>query len=214
MTLSALMSEIERCLPDGGDWCDLEKAQTLAAMIVGIRPRVVCEIGVWMGGSFVPMALALRAIVDLDRERGRSHVARRAIAIDPWAPDESCAGQDPVNASWWGSADHDRAMATFIDRIDRHGVRDLCEIVRKSSQDAAVPDSIDVLHVDGNHADQARRDVERFAPSVSRGGVLVLDDLSWSGGHVRRAREIARELGFVDMYHLGTGIVMRRQSGT
>jgi hypothetical protein len=205
-----LMTEIERCLLEGGNWCTLEKAHSLAALVIGLRPRVVCEIGVWMGGSLIPMTLALRALRDLDRDAGRDPVARVAIAIDPWAAAESCAGQDPDNVSWWGSVDHDAAMRVFLARLDRHELGDLCQVVRASSSEAPVPPSIDLLHVDGNHAQQARLDVERFAPSVVPGGILVLDDLSWSGDHVRMARDIAGGLGFMELHPLGTGIVMRR----
>lgn len=209
-SVTRLMADIEGCLPDGGDWCDLEKAHALAALVIGLRPRVLCEIGVWTGGSLVPMALAMQILPEIERAAGREAIDRRVVAIDPWIAVESCAGQDPENRSWWGSVDHDQAMRTFLARLDRHGLRDLCEVVRLPSGRAPVPPRIDLLHVDGNHADQARLDVERFAPSVPAGGILVLDDLSWHGGHVRRAREIARDLGFDDLHPLGSGVVMQR----
>ena len=209
--LSALMSEIRDKLPEGGDWCDLEKAQSLAALVIGLRPRVVVEIGVWMGGSLIPMLLALQALARLDEAHSRVAVPRKAIAIDPWSPDASCAGQLPVDAAWWGAVDHEQAMRAFLERLDRHEVAGLCEVIRRSSSDAPVPAEIDLLHVDGNHADQAERDVARFAPSVLLGGILVLDDLEWSEGHVRRGRDRAVELGFVELYQLGSGVVLQRR---
>ncbi len=42
-------------------------------------------------------------------------------------------------------------------------------------------------------------------------GILVLDDLTWAGGHVQQARDVAIDLGFRDLYPLGTGVVMRRE---
>lgn len=205
-----LMREIEERLADGGDWCSLEKAHALAAIVVGMRPSVVCEIGVWMGGSLVPMLLALRALADLDRSAERPAVRRIAIAIDPWSTTESCAGQHGDNERWWRGVDHEQARVAFVDRLDRHNLRDLCEIVRLPADDAPVPPEIDLLHVDGNHAGQAVRDVSRFGAAVRAGGILVLDDLGWHGGHVQRAKETARGLGFRDLYPLGTGIVMQR----
>ncbi len=209
--LSALMSEIRDKLAEGGDWCDLEKAQVLAALVIGLRPRVVVEIGVWMGGSLVPMMLALQTLARMDEARDRPAVTRRAIAVDPWSPEASCANQLPVNAAWWSSVDHEEAMRAFLARLDRHGLTGLCEVVRRSSDEAPVPPEIDLLHVDGNHADQAERDVVRFAPSVAPGGILVLDDLEWSEGHVRRGHARAVELGFVELYRLGFGVVMQRR---
>ena len=197
--MKELLAQIEICLPEGGQWCSLEKAQTLAALIVGLRPRTVVEIGVWMGGSLVPMLLALKY-----------NRAGRAIAIDPWSPDASRAGEAPENAQWWGSIDHELALRTFADRLAKHDVASYCEVWRQRSDDATPPAPIDLLHVDGNHSDQAVRDVLRFAPGVRGGGILVLDDVGWIGGHVSRALEHARSLGFTELYPLGTGIVLQR----
>jgi predicted O-methyltransferase YrrM len=208
--LSNTMAEIQESLREGGEWCDLQKAHALAAIVAGLRPRVVCEIGVWMGGSLLPMAIAMRSVSTIERAGGRTPEPRRIVAIDPWAASESCVGQAGADEAWWRSVDHDAALAVFRARLDHHGVRDLVEIVRLPSGGAPVPEGIGLLHVDGNHAEQAVRDVERFAPAVSAGGILVLDDLSWSGGHVAAARDAAREMGFATLYPLGTGVVMQR----
>lgn len=208
--LVELMAEVRDHLPEGGDWCSLEKAQTLASLVAGLRPRVVLEIGVWMGGSLVPMAIALRVLGELDAAARREVVPRRAIAVDPWSAAESCADQTPIDAAWWRSVDHDAALARFTTRVAKHRLTSLVEVVRCPSDRAPVPPSIDLLHVDGNHADQARRDVERFAPSVPPGGILVLDDLDWSGAHVRRGHDLAIALGFRDLFPLGCGVVMQR----
>jgi len=210
MTTDALMVEIRAVLKEGGEWCDLEKAHALAAIVLALRPRVVCEIGVWMGGSLVPIALALRALRDLDIAAGREAIHRRAIAIDPWAKEASCAGQEGADQEWWASVDHDAALAAFRGRLDRHGLAEIVEVVRARSDDAPVPGHVGLLHIDGNHAEQATRDVARFARSVTPGGILVLDDLSWHGGHVRAARDLAESFGFRELYPLGTGIVMQR----
>jgi len=73
-----------------------------------------------------------------------------------------------------------------------------------------VPLVIDILHHDANHGPQVVADVERWAPAVRVGGLLILNDLDWPGGHVRRARDRAVELGFIEQYPLGTGCVMLR----
>lgn len=208
--IAELMAEIRAVLRDGGEWCDLEKAQSLAALVVGLRPRVACEIGVWMGGSLVPIALALRAVRELDVAAGRPATTRRVVGIDPWSKDASCAGQGGADSAWWSSVDHDAALAVLRARIDRHDLGDLVEVVRARSDDAPVPAEIGLLHVDGNHAEQATRDVARFAPAVTPGGILVLDDLSWSGGHVRAARDLAERHGFRELHPIGTGVVMQR----
>jgi len=190
-----------------GAWTSLEKAQCLAALVVGLRPRLVVEIGVWRGDSLIPMCLALQYVG-----------TGTAIAIDPWSAPMSVIGQNQTDAAWWGEqvgqAGHEQAYADFVARLDRLGARDACAIVRAPSDDVNPGDlpPPDLLHVDGNHAEQAIRDVERFGARLPVGGVLVMDDVDWAGGHVRRARDRALELGFVELYALGTGCVLQRRA--
>lgn len=197
-SLADLMLRIERVTPEGGTWCTVEKAQTLAAIVVALRPQRIVELGVWQGGSLIPMLLALQHLQ-----------IGMGVAIDPWAAPASVVGQTEENKKWWNAVDHEAAFEVFRARLARHKLLDLCAIVRRTT-DEAPPMGSDLLHVDANHGEQAIRDVERFAPRVSIGGILVLDDLDWEGGHVRRAHAVAKTLGFVDMYPLGSGVAMRR----
>lgn len=71
--LRSLIVEVEDALSPGAGWCSLEKANALVALIVALRPCVVVELGVWMGGSAIPMALALRAVG-----------SGQLVAIDAW----------------------------------------------------------------------------------------------------------------------------------
>ena len=189
---------------DGAGWCSLEKATTLAGIIFGLRPAIVVELGVWMGGSAIPMAIALRQIA-----------AGCLIAVDAWSAEASVAGQEEVHSTWWGEKmgqdGHARAYATFMARLQAHSITaERCTVIRKRTDEAVVPAVIDVLHHDANHGPQAVADIERWAPAVRAGGLLVIDDIGWAGGHVVRARDRALELGFVELYPLGTGCVMQR----
>ena len=195
-----LLDEITRVLPDGGPWCTIEKAETLACLVVALRPKIVVEIGVWSGGSLVPMLLAMK--------RNKIGVG---VAIDPWSPAASATGQNATNATWWGGVDHEAAYRTFQQRLASLGLAEICT-VRRAKSDDVEPPVADLLHIDGNHGEQALRDVERFAPWVSIGGILVLDDVDWEEGHVRKAYARARELGFEELYKLGTGCVLIRRT--
>jgi predicted O-methyltransferase YrrM len=109
-----------------------------------------------------------------------------------------------------------------LERLEKHHITsDRCAVVRQRSDEAAVPSSIDVLHHDANHGPQVVADIERWVPSIRVGGLLIIDDLDWPGDlypdavrHVRRARDRALELGFVELYLLGTGCVMQRLSSS
>lgn len=202
--LKTLFAEVERTLPEGGDWCSLEKAMALVALVVSLRPRVVVELGVWMGGSAIPMAIALR-----DLGFGK------LVAVDAWSADVSTSGQRGANAQWWGETvgddGHETAFQAFVSRLKRHGIHGgRCVVHRQSTTEATVPEVIDLLHHDANHGPQVVDDIARWAPAVRVGGFLVLDDLNWEGGHVQRAHDLALELGFVELYRLGTGCVMQR----
>lgn len=199
----AIRREIEDAAPEGGDWCSADKAVQLAALVIEHRPQVVVELGVWMGGSAIPMAIALRHLG-----------VGKLLAIDAWSTAASVAGQEGVNATWWqevGDEGHERARQTFLRRLKKHAIEPYrCEVLRQRSDEAPVPPVIDILHHDANHGPQVVADVERWAPRVRDGGILILNDLGWPGGHVRRARDRALALGFVDQYPLGSGCVMQR----
>jgi predicted O-methyltransferase YrrM len=201
-----MMSEIETAVPEGGMWCNLDKAFALAATVIALRPKVVVELGVWMGGSAIPMAIALRCLG-----------SGQLIAIDAWSAEASVSGQEEIHSKWWGETigvnGHEQAFQTFMARLKKHGVTsERCAVQRLRTDEAVVPPMIDVLHHDANHGPQATEDIARWAPAVRVGGFLVIDDVAWTGNHVRRGVTLAKELGFVELYSLGTGCMMQRLS--
>jgi predicted O-methyltransferase YrrM len=208
--LSRVMIEIEAAISEGAGWCSLDKAAALASIVVALRPKIVVELGVWMGGSAIPMAIALRRLG-----------IGQLVAVDAWSAEASTAGQVDAHLKWWddmGTAGHEGALRMFTARLQKYGITpDRCLVLRQRTDEAVVPPEIDVLHHDANHGPQAVLDIERWAPAVRVGGFLVIDDLDWPGDqapdavrHVRRARDRALAMGFIDLYSLGTGCVMQR----
>lgn len=86
------------------------------------------------------------------------------------------------------------------ERMRRYGISRFVELIRADSREYRCPDeSIDVLHVDGDHSyGAASADIERFAPLVSPGGLVVFDDYDASHeGVVRAVHELlARDRSF------------------
>jgi len=202
--MKQLLNEIEAAMQDDAGWCSFEKAATLAAIMVVFRPKVVVELGVWKGGSALPIAITLRQLG-----------VGQLIAVDAWSPDASVSGQEAIHSKWWGETmgldGHEQAHGIFLKRLAAHGITsESCSVRRQRTDEAEVPTVIDVLHHDANHGPQVVLDIERWAPSIRVGGLLIMDDLDWPGGHVVRARDRALELGFVELYPLGTGCVMQR----
>lgn len=220
---SELFAKIEVDLPNGGQWCTPYKAGTLASLIIGLRPTTIVEIGVWMGGSLVPMALAMKALASAGIESPRP---RKVIGIDAWDPKASVQGQRNANEQWWGSVDHDMAFRTTRERLEAHRIDyavyevprlpnpGLVELWHCPSSDVprnvVIDLDIDLLHIDGNHAEQAIADVEIYARRVQVGGICVMDDIHWEGGHVENACTRLQRQGFTHLYDLDTGAVYQR----
>lgn len=173
-------------------WCSWQKAQALASAVIALRPKVVVEIGVWGGKSLIPMAIAQNTIVE----------GGKCYAIDPWKADESTLGQlNPVDREWWGDqGKHEYAYGEFTKWRRIAQLEEVIEILRMPSDEAPVPPDIGILSLDGNHGEQAMRDIQKFAPSVRLGGVAFLDDLQWTGGAVLKSAALIESFGFERLY--------------
>ena len=193
MTLNVpqLLAQIETVHAETAGWCPLSKAHELAMAVVTLRPRVTVEIGVFGGRSFLPMAMAAEAVD-----------CGSVMAIDPWSPKESAAGYSGVNAKWWSDLNHDKIYRDFANSVAALGLTKRVEIQRVKSDDAKVPEKIDLISIDGQHTDQAILDVERFCPNVRVGGIVVADDLGWNNEGklpIKRAVEQMLRMGFVEL---------------
>ena len=198
--MKELFQQIENVLRSLHGWAELDKAISLSAYVLALKPNTVVEIGVWGGRSAIPMMLACQRL-----NRGK------VICIDPWKPEESAKGQDSdIDQKWWGSQNHELVFQHFSHTIERLGLMVHCEIWRMPSHEARPPAEIDLLHVDGNHGPQALEDVKSFAPSVRPYGICVLDDLGWTGGNVLKAEQWLLENGFIKLHPLGSGAVYLR----
>lgn len=169
-------------------------------MVLSLRPELSVEIGIYAGKSALPIALA-------HKECG----VGRLMAIDPWDASASEVGQiNDGDREFWGKLDHESIYQTFWQHALRLNVAHLIQVVRQRSDNVIPPDGIGLLHVDGNHSDQAIRDVERFAPKCKMGAVCVMDDLGWAGGGVQKAVDRLKTIGWTQLYFLETGAVFQK----
>ncbi len=156
-------------------WCVYEKANKLMELIYETHPNVVVEIGVFGGSSVYPMAEALRY-----QNHGVIH------AIDPWRAQDCQVGYSPDNANyqWWTSVDLEKIYKDFVKMIKHCHLTNFCNVIRATSLEAAnsfADESIDILHIDGNHTENAAfLDAQLFFPKVKRGGYIWFDDVNWS----------------------------------
>ncbi len=200
--LPKLFRHVEEIREDE-QWCTREKACVLAAMVVSLRAKLVVEIGVWRGGSLLPMALAMQSL-------GRG----RVVGIDPWSAKASIEGQNETNAKWWGGVSHEESYQFFNERITELGLGNIVTTLRSSSDDVDIGanglEQIDIWHCDGNHSIQAFHDVCKYAPLIRVGGIAIMDDVGWEGGGVDAGVEKLISFGFSPLYKLETGIVFQR----
>lgn len=203
--MSTLHSRISALLNGpmkGQGWCTPEKGNDLALAVIKTKAQVVVEIGVFFGSSLLPMAMACA-------EQGHGVV----WAIDPWSRDAAIEGYDGVNADWWGNkVDLESVYQTFLMHLKVQGVEKYVKVVRARSDDVEPPPEIDILNVDGQHTDQASRDVERYASRVKLNGFCYMDDIDGWYGAPARAVEKLIALGFVKLFNRDTGAMFQRIS--
>lgn len=202
MTIPELFQKLPAIHASLDGWCDLEKAMALASIVVAQRPTYCLEIGLFGGKSFIPIALAQRVA----NPQGIS------IGIDPWSKEVALREQTTEkDREWWDkNIDMEQVYQKFMAAISHYGLSHACRIERRESKDVQPPGYVELLHVDGSHAQTAYDDMVRFAPHVIIGGYCVTDDSQWTGGGVSRGEQWLMDHSFRRLYSLGTGAVFQR----
>jgi hypothetical protein len=208
-----LAAALDRVPADFGGGSSVRKAQRLAWLICRYRLRHTVDVGVYRGRSFLPQALAHRHCT-----------GGVAYGVDPWDAQEAQQHDQPAIAeelaSWLARTDFDAIHRELSRLCDELGLGGHAVLVRATSAAAAATFAREgmrfgLVHVDGNHdAAIALADVERFVPLLRRGGLLVLDDVSWDSlqparaAAGRRLRLVCEEIPPADDY----AVYMRTRS--
>ena len=194
--------KIDEIHPKMDGWATLEKAQTLASIVLAFRPKVSVEIGVYAGKSLIPIALAHKEVSGI------------VYGIDPWSVEAAQEGYDKENADWWGRKDNlDRVRMETFGWIESLNLGSHCKIIRKKSDDVT-PFDCDLAHIDGQHSSVCIRDVTRFVLPMKVGSIVVMDDIGWTNNgvaHVSQAVDLMEKNGWVKLYNLETGAVFQRR---
>lgn len=154
-------------------WCTKEKAEAIAQLVLDGGPgKLIVEIGVFGGSSFIPLGLAAK------------EAGSRAVGIDPWDNGVCLEGTNaPENDEWWSRVDLKRMHSIVEGAIILHSLAGHAETMVATDLDAIgrfSKESIYLLHVDGNHSPQvSRRYIEQWGEKIEDGGYLVMDDIDW-----------------------------------
>lgn len=151
-------------------WCSEEKAEAILNHIKITKPKLCVEIGVYGGKSLIPMAHGLK-------KNGSGLV----IGIDPWELTEctrNYSSDHPVSQIW-EKINLEEIYFSLKQKIELEQLEDFCLLVRSTSIEAATEiNSIDFLHIDGNHSELSTLiDVQLYFPKVKTKGYILLDDV-------------------------------------
>jgi predicted O-methyltransferase YrrM len=150
-------------------WCTHKKASIMIDLVLALQPKIVVEVGIYGGKSFIPMAYALKKMG-----------SGMAYGIDPWKSDVSAVGMEDVNYEWWLKLDHEMIMRDFLQKVRQFRLQRYVTVLRQTSTETTPMDSIDLIHIDGNHSeDSAYYDVTKWVPHVRSGGIIIFDDVDW-----------------------------------
>ncbi len=74
--------------------------------------------------------------------------------------------------------------------LTKHHLLRHVELIRANSSEYPWREGIDVLHIDADHSfDAVQRDIRKYSPFVSVGGIVILDDYDASHQGVRKATD-------------------------
>jgi hypothetical protein len=139
-----------------GAWTDhLYFGYDLVALL---QPKLLVELGVDRGESYFAFCQAI----------AESKLSTRAFAVDTWQGDKHAGAYDETTLRQVMShnAEHYAAFSTLL----RTTFDEACAQFTESS--------IDLLHIDGLHTEEALRgDLAKWMPKLRPGGILLLHDV-------------------------------------
>lgn len=183
-------------------WTGFEQGKQMAEAVLELKSPISVEIGCAAGRGLVILGLA-------HKELGSG----LAYGIDPWSVAASMEDEpfDESQARWWRTQDHEGMYIECQANIDRFGVRDFVRVIRKRSDDVTPLTNIGFLRIDGNHGPTSFRDVTRYCPFVSIGGILHLDDLGWrNGARDNGALKYLDDMAWDRIYDTETGAAFKK----
>ena len=169
---TVLKKDIVKYVKQMDGWCPDDKVDRMMELTWRERPEVFVEIGVFGGRSFLPVVAAMKHL-----KKGH------AYGIDPWEVHPALVGNAKVHQDWWGELNFKAIYKKYMDLMHRKKLTDYFTNLKMTSQEALEffeDGSIDILHIDGNHAEEsALFDAVNWLPKVREGGYIWFDDVDW-----------------------------------
>ena len=164
---------------DSGGRCDETKGNLIKDLIIETNAQLCVEIGVFKGASLMYFAEAL--------EITKGNV----IGIDPYSMGtliNEIPNKD-LNKYIYEVLFKDQLVLDnlyngVLKVITENKLENIISLVRSKSEDYHInieKESIDVLHIDGNHEEYVTKDIQFYLPLVKKGGYIIMDDITWPG---------------------------------
>jgi predicted O-methyltransferase YrrM len=179
MNMRNLHDLIIRDKYDSGGRCNETKGNVIKNLILETNAQLCVEIGVFKGSSLMYFAEAL------EMTKGK------VIGIDPYSM-ETLRNEIPNK-----SLNHffdvlfkdqiilDNLYDGVLKVINDNNLKNTISLVRNKSEDYydnLEIETIDILHIDGNHGEEyVTKDIQLYLPLVKKGGYIIMDDITWPG---------------------------------
>ena len=168
------IKEIYEPHPKIHGWCSVDKALKFVQFILDKKPELCVEIGVFGGSSLIPQAMAIK-----------NNGIGKIYGIDPWSTEAALEEmQNEDHKKWWGKLDIENIYQHAKSNIAKYGVEPCCVLIRDKAEnvvDQFKDNSVDILHIDGNHSEElAYKDAVNYLPKVKSGGIIFFDDIYWT----------------------------------
>lgn len=163
-------------------WCTKEKGQKLIQLITEKKnpiPKEFVEIGVFGGSSLFYCAQAIKILAEKDPSyKGKIY------GIDPWDKNVALEGWDEKdpNFKWWSELNFETIYEKFLKNLYALQLESYVSILKKPSVQAVKEfedNTLDFIHIDGNHGKSGLQDVIMWIPKVKSKGLIIFDDTDW-----------------------------------
>jgi predicted O-methyltransferase YrrM len=185
---------------DDGGRCGEVKGNLIKDLVIKTNAQLCVEIGVFKGASLMYFVEAL------EMTKGR------VIGIDPYTI-ESLINEIPnkdltqyyYEVLFKDQIVLDNLYNNISNIISENKLDSVVSLVRFKSEDYysnIEKESIDVLHIDGNHDEEyVTKDIQLFLPLVKKGGYIIMDDITWPGvinsinNHLNNSTSLVKSYG-------------------
>jgi len=188
-------------------WCSINKAGCIIDYMEEISKTsefpICVEIGIYAGKSAIVTANELKR-----------HGKGKLYAIDPWDTIEATKGYNGEHFNFWNSINLSDIYNIFINLVKEMKCEDYVEIIKKPSDEAPEIGNIDFLYIDGQHTDQAIRDVNKYAKNIKLNGYCMVDDINQNvwGEVSTKTPELLIAMGFIQVNTIDDAVVFKRVS--